>query len=253
MDRLIFTAASTIREHGFSRQVLVNGLVNVSTVGFKSSFEVAMRSVKVSGEGFDTRYQAQTVASDLINMKPGSLIATGNELDVAMAGYTVLTVRTKNGELAFTRRGDLKVNPQGQLENGAGHLVMGQNGPITLPVGLVVGVNPDGSIFSRDPAATAATPAVLIDRLQILDATNVKFNRREDGLYQVAGQAPGTLFENGPNLPEIVPKALEGSNVNAVEAMTKLIDQARSFEAQVNILKKTEEIDESGATLIKLG
>lgn len=253
MDRLIFTSASTIREQSVGRQVLVNDLANVSTPGFKSSYEVALRSVKVAGEGFDTRYQAQIVARDIVRMTPGSMIATGNKLDIAMAGQTVLTVQARNGEIAFTRRGDLKINPQGQLENGSGHLILGQNGPITLPVGIEVTINPDGSIYGRDPAAGAAAGAVEIDRLQILDASETAFTRRTDGLFQVSGKPPGTLFQTGPNLPGIVPKALEGSNVSVVEAMTRLIDQSRNFEAQVNILKQTKSLDESGSTMMKMG
>lgn len=252
MDRLIFTAAATIREQAIGRQVLVNDLANVSTVGFKSSYEVAMRAVKVEGEGFDTRYQAQTLARDVVRMKPGALMVTGNKLDVAMTEQTVLVVQARNGDLAFTRRGDLRANPQGQLENGSGHLVMGQNGPITVPVGLEITINPDGSIYARDPSAAGNVPATEIDRLRLLDASQTGLSRRPDGLFQVEGKPAGTLFTSGPNLPGLVPQALEGSNVSAVEAMTRLIDESRSFEAQINILKQTKSLDESGATMMKL-
>ena len=115
MDRLVFTSNATIKEQATARQVLVNDLANVSTVGFKSSYDVALQSIKVEGAGFDTRYQAQTVARDLIRMEPGPVMATGRPLDVALAGSAVLTVQAPNGDQAFTRRGDLKVNIQGQL------------------------------------------------------------------------------------------------------------------------------------------
>jgi flagellar basal-body rod protein FlgF len=52
MDRLVFTSNATIKEHAVARQVLVNDLANVSTVGFKSSYDVALQSVKVEGAGF---------------------------------------------------------------------------------------------------------------------------------------------------------------------------------------------------------
>ena len=70
MDRLIFTSNATIREMANARQVLVNELANVSTVGFKSSYDVALQSVKVNGSGFDTRVQAQSVSRDLIRLDP---------------------------------------------------------------------------------------------------------------------------------------------------------------------------------------
>ena len=173
--------------------------------------------------------------------------------DVCSSDLTVLAVQSKqNGELAFTRRGDLTVTPQGQIENGAGHLVMGQNGPIAAPPGFEITINPDGSVYARDPAAAATVPATEIDRLRILDASQIDLSRRADGLFQVADKPPGTLFENGPGVPSVTPQALEGSNVSPIEAMTRLIDQARSFETQVNILKQTKELDESASTMMKM-
>ncbi len=85
MDRLVFTSNATIKEQATVRQVLVNDLANVSTVGFKSSYDVALKSVKVDGPGFDSRFQAQTISRDLIRMTPGAVLATGRPLDIAMA------------------------------------------------------------------------------------------------------------------------------------------------------------------------
>jgi flagellar basal-body rod protein FlgF len=86
----------------------VNEMANVSTVGFKRSFEVATRAIQVEGAGFKTRFQPQSFSEDYISLKAGPLIATGNELDIAMSGSTVLGVSAADGKLAFTRRGDLR-------------------------------------------------------------------------------------------------------------------------------------------------
>jgi flagellar basal-body rod protein FlgF len=251
MDRLVFTSNATIKEQATARQVLVNELANVSTVGFKSSYDVALQSVKVDGAGFDTRYQAQTISRDLIRMDPGAVMATGRPMDVAMAGRTVLTVQAPNGDLAFTRRGDLKVNIQGQLENGSGHLVLGEGGPITVPPGLKVSVNPDGSIFARDPAQVGPVADVLIDRLRLRDVTGVSLGRRADGLFKVSEKPDGTDIALTEQLPQVIPQALEGSNVSAIEAMTRLIDHSRSFETQIRIIKEMKGLDESGASMMK--
>jgi flagellar basal-body rod protein FlgF len=44
---------------------------------------------------------------------------------------------------------------------------------------------------------------------------------------------------------------LEGSNVSAVAALTRLIDHARSFELQVKVIKEAKDIDQSGAAMLK--
>ena len=251
MDRLVFTSNATIKEQATARQVLVNDLANVSTVGFKSSYDVALQSVKVEGAGFDTRYQAQTVARDLIRMEPGPVMATGRPLDVALAGTAVLTVQAPNGDQAFTRRGDLKVNIQGQLENGSGHLVLGEAGPIAIPPGLLVRINPDGSIYARDPAQVGAAADVLVGQLRLRDTTGVSLARRDDGLFKVSEKPDGTDIALTNMLPKVIPQALEGSNVRAIEAMTRLIDQSRSFETQIRIIKEMKGLDESGASMMK--
>src|SRR5574343_395329 len=142
MDRLIFTSGATVKEMANTRQILINELANVSTVGFKSSFGTALNSIKAEGSGgsFDTRIQVQTVTRDQIRLQAGSVMATGRELDVALTNEAVMQVQAANGERAFTRRGDLRVNALGQLETGSGHLVMGQGGPINMPPGMMVSI-----------------------------------------------------------------------------------------------------------------
>jgi flagellar basal-body rod protein FlgF len=251
MDRLVFTSNATIKEQATARQVLVNDLANVSTVGFKSSYDVALKTIKVDGPGFASRFQAQAVARDQIRLTPGSVMATGRPMDIALAEKAVLTVQAPNGDLAFTRRGDLKVNPQGQLENGSGHLVLGNGGPIAVPPGMVVSINPDGTVYAKDPSQPSTAPSVLIDQLRLRDGGDVKLGRRQDGLFKVDGQPDGTDIALGNAQPRLIPQALEGSNVSAIEAMTRLIDQSRSFETQIRIIKETKALDESGASMMK--
>jgi flagellar basal-body rod protein FlgF len=178
-------------------------------------------------------------------------MATGRPLDIALADKTVLTVQAPNGDIAFTRRGDLKINTQGQLENGSGHLVLGNGGPIAVPPGLMVSINPDGTVYAKDPAQPSTAPSVLIDQLRLRDATDANLGRRQDGLFKVDGEPDGTDIALGDAQPRLIPQALEGSNVSAIEAMTRLIDHSRSFETQIRIIKETKGLDESGASMMK--
>ena len=253
MDRLIFTSNATITEMAAARQVLVNELANVSTTGFKSSYDVALKSVKADGTGsFDTRIQAQAVSRDIIRLRPGAVMATGRPLDIAIADSAVMMVQAPNGERAFTRRGDLRVGPQGQLETGSGHMVMGQGGPITVPPGTNLTITQDGNVYAQDLAQPGNVPPVLVDQISLRDASEVQLLRRADGLFQVADKPPGSDFASGPTLPTVIPKALEGSNVSAIEAMTRLMDHSRSFETQIRIIKETKTLDEQSSSMMKL-
>jgi flagellar basal-body rod protein FlgF len=252
MDRLAFNAAAAINEMRTGRQMTTNELANVATPGFKRSFESAMMTLKVQGAGFESRLQPQAFASDNINMKPGVIVKTGRDLDVAMDDQSVMGVTAKNGELAFTRRGDLKLNGSGVLEMGTGALVRSQNGgPITIPPGFFVKISKDGSIFATNPGQAGVAAPVLIDRILLRDASQVALERREDSLYKVVGKPSGEDIPVTGKLATLTPETLEGSNVNAIEVMVKLMDQSRSFEMQVNVIKQNKDVDESGGTMMR--
>jgi flagellar basal-body rod protein FlgF len=252
MDRLAFNAAAAINEQRLARQMITHELANVVTVGFKTSFEVAMSAIKVEGAGLPTRMQPQSISKDIIQLRPGEVITTGRNLDISMNEETVLGVTAPNGQLAFTRRGDLKVNSAGVLEDALKHVVRGEGGgPITIPPGLTITINPDGTIFAADPAQTGAVPQTLIGRLLLRDASTTQLERRDDGLFGPMGKL-GADVTGGPKLPSLTAGALEGSNVNAMMAMVKLMDQSRSFEHQVRNIKESKNADEAGATMLKL-
>jgi flagellar basal-body rod protein FlgF len=252
MDRLAFNAAAAINEMRTGRQMTTNELANVSTPGFKRSFESAMMTLKVQGAGFESRLQPQAYASDNINMKPGVIVKTGRDLDVAMDAQTVMGVTATNGELAFTRRGDLKLNGKGVLEMGTGALVRGQSGgPITIPPGFFVKISKDGSIYATNPTQVGVAAPVLIDKILLRDASQVSLERREDSLYKIVGKPVNEDIPVTGNLATLTPETLEGSNVNAMEVMVKLMDQSRSFEMQVNVIKQNKDVDESGGSMMR--
>jgi len=252
MDRLAFNAVAAINEQRVASQMSINELANITTVGFKSSFEAAQRATSFNGAGLSTRAQPQAVSQDYINMRPGEMVSTGNKLDVALSDSTVLGVSSPTGELAFTRRGDLRLRSNGTLENGNGHPVRGLNGAvITAPPGVNLTIQSDGSVYGTDPVATANVPPVLLGNLLLRDASETKLQRRTDGLYQVAGAPAGQDITPGPFLPGLTAGGLEGSNVNAMAVMVKLIEQSRSFEQQINMIKEAKATDESGATMMK--
>lgn len=254
MDRLAFNAAAAINEQRVTRQMTVNELTNVSTVGFKRSYEAATRAIKVDGPGFATRFQPQAVSEDVIDLSPGTVMATGRELDISLNGAAVLGVTAPNGELAFTRRGDLRINAAGVLETNTGAAVRNKNGDtITIPPGAKVEINADGTIYARAPGQPPNVPPLMIDNLMLRTAGKGLLERRSDALYQVLGK-PGKDLEVRPNTPppSITPKALEGSNVNAMTVLVKLMDQSRSFEQQIKIIKENKSGDEAGSTMLKL-
>ena len=257
MDRLVFTSLSGAKTGTIQRTMLTNDLANVSTVGFKrASFQRAIPA-QLYGPGFAVRFQPLVEnRTDVVNLKSGTRIDTGNPLDIALNGQTVMGVQTEQGQLAFTRRGDLRVSELGFLETANGYLVAGEGGgPITVPAGGSPTITPDGTVFfnaaQADPAAAAAPP-VQIGQILIRDASATTLQRRLDGLYeQLGANGAGGDFAPGPEIASLSTGALEGSNVNPVEVLVSLMDYYRSFETQMKLVKSAEELDQTGTRLMQ--
>jgi flagellar basal-body rod protein FlgF len=235
------------------RQQLSNDIANVTTVGFKKTYEATLQPHQAVGEGFDSRLQPRLYTTDRVRLDPGPLMVTGRDLDVSMNHKTVLGVTSADGRLAFTRRGDLKVNPNGVLETGSGHMVMSQDGgPITIPTGFKININTDGTIYASDPTQPGVPQEQAIAKLMLRDASATDLIKRYDGLFMVDGKEPGTDFASGTEQVSLTPQALEGSSVNPMTSMVKLIEQSRSFEHQVRMIKEAKSNDESGASMMKV-
>jgi len=138
------------------------------------------------------------------------------------------------------------------LETGNGMLVRGQGGgPITIPPGFKVSINTDGSVYATNPGQAGLIQPVLIDRLMLRDASQTPLERREDGLFSVSAKPLGTDIPASTTLLSVTPKALEGSNVNPMEVMIKLMEQSRSFEQAINVIKQSKDADQAGSTMMK--
>ena len=81
-----------------------------------------------------------------------------------------LGIQGDNDEIGFTRRSDLRVAPSGLIENAAGHLILGEGGPINVPPGQLVSISPDGTVFGSLPSEPA-TPPIELGKLLLLSTS----------------------------------------------------------------------------------
>src|SRR5690606_17663292 len=95
--------------------------------------------------GYPTRAYA-TAGGAGWNSSIGAVQTTGRPLDVAVDGPGWIAVQARDGREAYTRAGDLRVDADGLLTNGAGHPVLGDGGPIVLPPYASLAIGVDGSV-----------------------------------------------------------------------------------------------------------
>jgi len=131
MDRMIYLAMNGARQLELAQAVNTHNLANVSTTGFRADL-AAVRALEIKGEGMPTRVYAVT-EGETVDFSHGSIMTTGRELDIAVNGEGWISVQGRDGTEAYTRAGDFRVSASGMLENGAGHPVLGNDGPISVP------------------------------------------------------------------------------------------------------------------------
>ena len=251
MDKGIYTAVGSINAQRNQETNSMHELANVSTIGFKKAYQMALQSYRVDGAGFKTRYLATNEPTGLVNMTPGSRIATGNATDIYMNGQSVLGVQNDEGQIAFTRRGDIRTNQNGELALVTGQLVLDDGGaPIVPPAGQLLNISDEGVIYAIDPEQEVAEPQE-IDRLMLRDASDVQLEKMTDGLFKVAGQPAGD-FETGPNLVSVSSGQLEGSSANAMETMVQMMNGVRAFELKTRLIKELGDLGDSNNTLMRL-
>lgn len=253
MDRSIYTVLAAATSSTFQRVQLTNDLANLSTVGYKRASQTRPSSAFLNGPGFPSRFQPVVQSRvEFVELSSGPFQETGENLHIAMNDKTVMSVQASNGDTAFTRRGDMRISPDGFLELSNGLLVLGEGGaPITAPADSQISIASDGQVFSSLIQTPDVAP-VVIGQLGLRDASEVNLVRRQDGLFEAEGSnGQGGDFATGPNLASVQSGALEGSDANAVDIMVNLLDFYRSFETQMKVIKSIEELDQNGSQMMQ--
>ncbi len=246
MDRSLFVVMSGARETLRAQTSVSNNLANVNTAGFKQDLE-QFRSMPVFGPGYPSRVYAlnERPATDF---DPGPIQTTGRDLDVAVKGDGWIAVQAADGSEAYTRRGDLRITPEGLLQTGDGHPVLGENGPIAIPPAQKIDIGSDGTI-SIVPLGEKPDVLAVVDRIKLVRANPRQLKKGEDGLIRLKAGGPA-VADAGVTL---VSGALEGSNVNSVAALVDMIELSRRYELQVKMMKTAEDDADATAQLLRMG
>ncbi|MFT3907069.1 MAG: flagellar basal-body rod protein FlgF [Steroidobacteraceae bacterium] len=244
MDRLVYVAMSGAKETLRAQTANNHNLANASTTGFKADLS-AFQAESVVGAGLGSRAYAMN-SSVGWDSTSGSLEQTGRDLDVAVNGKGWIAVQAPDGSEAYTRAGDLRVDPSGVLMTGAGHVVLGDSGPVTVPPNSALSIAGDGSVSVVPLGQTASTMAT-VGRIKLVNPDDSSLSRGEDGLFRMNDGAAAPSEAS----VKLVSGALETSNVNVAEAMTNMIELARHYELQIKAIKTAEQDADSASQLLQ--
>ena len=133
------------------------------------------------------------------------------------------------------RRG--QTGAAGQLTTMGGRPVVGDNGALTVPPGSAVSIASNGLVGSRDAASTTLTGIAEVGRLKLVNPPVTDLVRGDDGLFRMRADLPPAEADEAVTL---ISGAIEGSNVQPVDAMVAMIANARSFEMQMKSLQTAD-------------
>lgn len=244
MDRAIYIAMAGASQTLRAQSVAANNLANVSTDGFRRDLE-SFAALGVQGPGHASRAYG-VAAGNGIDGRPGPVQVTGNPLDVAIPGEGWFAVQTADGTEAYTRAGSFQVDAQGLLRTSDGLPVLGNGGPVALPPYEELLIGSDGTLSVR-PQGVGAGAMVEIDRLRLVNPPVAELVKGDDGLVRRGdGEAAFVAAE-----VKVVAGALEGSNVNAVEAMLRQMELARKFEMQMKLMSAARDNESAADQLLR--
>ncbi|TCP61348.1 flagellar basal-body rod protein FlgF [Rhodovulum bhavnagarense] len=247
---MIFTALNAIGGMRDNQVSQAQNLANQSVPGYRRDLpdEGATVFAELVGS-FSTRAFQQERTSRGFSQEPGPLTATGDAMDIAIADEGYFFILPDNGEPALSRRGDLRLDAEGVLRNGAGDAMLDMDGQqITLPPHRDIVVNELGEIWvqpmngQEDERILAATLGTVIP------GPDVRLQKSLDGNIRV----PGDDLPPPDQGARISQGVLEGSNVNAVEELIDSIEMQRRFELNFKLVSAAREIDEGGARLLQV-
>ena len=249
MDKLIYTAFNTINNIYDNRSVRAQNLANVNVPGFRR--DLGAKSVGTAFLENMTSLQTRALAirddSNFFEADPGTLSQTDYKLDLAIRGDGYFMVKGKN-ELSLTRRGDLKVAADGTLQNGSSHRMLNTKlEPITVPANRSIMVSDNGDVIIEPMNSPLGTKQI-IGRIAMTFANGLELKKFPDGEIR---PVDGTI----PQVDEavsLVPEHLELSNVNITDELINSIEDQRQYEINVKLISSATEVDEAGASLIRM-
>ena len=240
MDSLLFTATSGASRVLKAQHVRSNNLSNADTAGFRADME-RVSSIQLQGSGFDGRTMVVTNSAST-RFDEGDIVKTGRALDVAVMGEGYLTVQTADGQEAYTRAGNIKVDPFGALSIN-GFAVIGEGGPLVLPDYQKVEISERGRISVVPPGGGAELE---VGTLKLVKPETTQLQKESDSLLH---SVDGNPFEVDQTV-QLAPEHIEGSNVSAIDELLNVMSLTRNFEMQVRMMKTAETLAQAGHKLM---
>ena len=243
MNYGLYLSASGVLTNLYRQDVFANNLANAQTIGFKPDVpSIAQRDPESIEGSFSSTLRQRILdqqgggvwpGTQRINFSQGTLVPTGNPLDVALqrndAFFAVRSTDSKgNQSIALTRDGRFTRNAKGQLVTSAGgHPVLDtKDQPIAISGDAPVSIEPDGRVIQSGET---------LAKLQVTAVTDTRrLSKQGQNLLSYAGTDPRKLLTGAVDL-----KAghTESSAVDPLATLNSLIGATRAVSDAASMIR----------------
>ncbi|WP_170575318.1 flagellar hook-basal body complex protein [Ruegeria atlantica] len=207
-------------------RLVANNIANANTTGYRAQglvFSEFVRDMPGNPSLSMSRAEARNTS-----LQQGVLTETGGQFDFAIEGDGFFMVETPSGN-RLTRAGAFSPSADGDLVTMDSHRVLDSNGaPVFIP--------PDAASIDVGSDGTLSIEGQLLGQIGVYRVADPSTLVRE-GSTQFRAEGEIDPVEN----PVVVHRFLEGSNVNAVHQVTRLVEIQRAYELGQSFLETEDE------------
>lgn len=215
MDAANYAALS--RQTGLINEmrVVANNIANTATSGYRQEGIVFSEFVRDTGN--HESLSLSRAQGRKTSFAQGVLTQTGGAFDFAIEGDGFFQIETPDGP-RLTRSGRFSSNALGDLVNTDGHPVLDSGGaPVFIP--------PDASSIQVSGDGTLSVEGQPLGQIGVFKPENRNDLIREGGvLFRVDGPI------ETPDTVSVLQGFVEGSNVNAIGQITRMVEIQRAYE-----------------------
>jgi flagellar basal-body rod protein FlgG len=253
MIRSLWTSATGMQAQELNIDVISNNLANVNTSGFKKSraefqdllYEILRPAGAASSQdttvptGIQLGHGARPSAVQKV-FTQGDFQNTKNELDWAIEGDGFFQIETPNGETAYSRAGEFKLDADGRIVNSDGFPLVPEISVPTNTVSISVGMDGTVSVIQADDATPVEIGTIQLARFVNPGGLKSLGKNLYSPTEASGDEIVGTPGENG--FGTITQGFLEMSNVSVVDEMVNMITAQRAYETNSKVIQTADDM-----------
>lgn len=212
-------------------EIIAHNVANMNTTGFKAERVMFVDHLVRNPSGDRSVEPDLSFVRDVATVRDlsaGPLRQTGNPLDLAIDGEGFFVVQTPEGD-RYTRNGRLRMDDTGQVvtEHGMPLLTSGGQPVVVSASDTEITVSGDGTVASENG---------VLGRLRVVRFDNPQTLRMVGGGLMASEGVPQEV-----DAPGIVQGTLEGSNVESIVEMQRMIEVHRAYDKTQKLITDEHE------------